>query len=45
VFGAQIGANTLFGDTAGERVSRSTENQALKWPVLKITLISPRTIS
>jgi hypothetical protein len=45
VFGAQIGANTLFGDSAGEQVSRSTKNEALKWSVLKITPIFPRTIS
>jgi hypothetical protein len=30
VFGAEIGANTLFGDSAGKHVSRSTKNQALK---------------
>jgi hypothetical protein len=34
VSGAQIDANTLFGDSAGEHVSRSTKNQALKWSVL-----------
>jgi hypothetical protein len=31
VFGVQIGPNTLFGDSAGDQVSRSTENRALKW--------------
>jgi hypothetical protein len=30
VFGTQIGANTLFGDSGGDQVSRSTKNQALK---------------
>jgi hypothetical protein len=39
VYGALIGANTLFGDSTREP-GRSTKNLALKWPILKITLIS-----
>jgi hypothetical protein len=45
VIGAQIGANTLFGDSAGVQVSISTKNHALTWPIQKITPISPQTIS
>jgi hypothetical protein len=45
VFGAQIDANTLFDDFAGDQVSGSTKNQALKWSVLKITPIFPWIIS
>jgi hypothetical protein len=45
VFGALIGANTLFDDSSGDQVSGYTKNQALKLPVLKITPISPQKIS
>jgi hypothetical protein len=44
VFSVQISTNTLFVDYVGDQVSRSTKNQALKWPVLKITPISLWTI-
>jgi len=38
-------ASTYFLATPLGNVFRSTKNQALKWLVLKITPISPRTIS
>jgi hypothetical protein len=45
MFGTQIGANTLFGDSAGDQVSGSTKNQTFKWSILKITPIYTQTIS
>jgi hypothetical protein len=41
VFGSQIGANILFGDSAGTRVFRSTKKRTPGWAVPKNTPTSP----